>query len=107
MRGPVEDAPGPLGSDLVALHRELAVHDHVAEAYGVLVRLVVDGTVGDGRGIEDDDVGLHAGAEQAPLSRRSMAVSAAFSKLGSAPRARVISARFLPASLGSNPQLTI
>src|SRR3954465_6804902 len=67
MRGPVEDATRAFGGNLIALHRELAVHDHVSEPDRVLVRLVVDGAVGDGGGIEHDDVRLHAGAQQAAI----------------------------------------
>src|SRR5688572_21193885 len=44
-----------------------SVDDHIPHAGRVLMRLLERGAIGDRGGIEDDDVGEHAGPEEAAL----------------------------------------
>ena len=48
---------------LAVAQSDRAVDEDVAHAGGVLVRLLEGGVVGDGRRVEDDDVGEVAGRE--------------------------------------------
>jgi hypothetical protein len=55
-----------IGYDAIA-ERNLAVDDHISYTRRVLMRLVESGEVRDRVGIEDDDVGSHAGSEDTSI----------------------------------------
>src|SRR5215470_485520 len=62
---PAQDAAG-LGTRVLAVPQHLlSVHEHVANAGGVLVRLVEGGMVLNGRRIEDHDIGEAAWSQPA------------------------------------------
>src|SRR5262249_15078946 len=63
----VEDTTREIAGHLTVGENRLAVHQHVAKADSVLVWMSEVGLVGNCRGIEDGDVGLHAGAQQAAV----------------------------------------
>ena len=91
---PVSDhLPRPgLGVRALGDHRH-AVDEHVDDAVRVLMRLLVGGAVGDGGGVEDDQVGGLAGAPGARDRRSRTDRPAATSSCGLPPRATRRAAR--------------
>ena len=63
----VEDPPRSLVGQFPVGDDRLAVNDYVPETDGVLVRLIELGLIGYRVGIEDHDVGFHAGAQQSAI----------------------------------------
>src|SRR5437764_2041377 len=64
---PAQHAPGQLPGDLAVAQHRGPVDDDVADALGEVVRVFVRGDVADGPRIEDDDVRLLAGGEDAAV----------------------------------------
>src|SRR5205085_1131432 len=64
---PVEGAAGEVAGEGAVADGGDAVDEHVAHTHGVLVRVRVRGAVGDGDGIEDNDIGEVAGFQPAAM----------------------------------------
>src|SRR5437763_13281599 len=62
-------AAGQAPGELPASHRDLAVDQYLAHTGGELVRIGERGAVGDGRGVEYDNVGEVPVAEQATVTQ--------------------------------------
>src|SRR6476646_3660543 len=67
VRGPVQNPAGTLRCHLAIDEHRLAVHQHMTEAFRVLVRMGEIRLVDDRAGVEYGYVGLHARTQQAAV----------------------------------------
>ena len=71
-----QDSSRPHPGVAVRLDGHLAVHDHPLDAVGEAPRLVVGGVRAHAVGVEDDEVGRQAVADQAAVAQPSRAAGA-------------------------------